>query len=80
MLIIATSVDVEGLFSCGCLLLSHVWSRLSAQLMCALLCLGYWSKLNLVKTEDVMSVAALADLEDDEEQELHDGWDGIKLQ
>lgn len=46
------------------------------QLTRALLCLGYWSHLNLVKTEDVMSVSMLADVEG-EELELEDGWDRI---
>ncbi|KIK35539.1 hypothetical protein CY34DRAFT_61050, partial [Suillus luteus UH-Slu-Lm8-n1] len=64
----ATSVDVERLFSCGRLLLSHVRSRLSAQSTQALLCLGYWSHLKLVKTEDIMKVSTLVDVEGDEEE------------
>lgn len=75
----ATSVDVERLFSCGRLLLSHVHSRLSAQSTWALLCLGYWSRLKLVKTEDVMKVSALPDVKGNEEEELDDGWDSIEI-
>jgi hypothetical protein len=77
-LLLATSVDVERLFSRGRLLLSHVRSRLSAQSTRALLCLGYWSRLNLVRTEDVTQVSALPDVEGDEE-EPEDGWDRIEV-
>jgi hypothetical protein len=38
--------------------------------------LGAWSLVNLVKTEDVMAVAALRDVEGDEGA-LDDGWDAI---
>ena len=67
----ATSVDVECVFSHGHLILSHVHSRLSAQSMCALLCVGSWSLLGLVKDLDVLAVSAMKDLED--------GWDSILL-
>ncbi|KIK78519.1 hypothetical protein PAXRUDRAFT_163827, partial [Paxillus rubicundulus Ve08.2h10] len=70
----ATSIDVERLFSRGRLLLSHVRSRLSAQSTRALLCLGIWSKLNLVSDDDVKRVSELPDLEGDKELELEDGW------
>lgn len=74
---IATSIDVECLFSRGRLLLSHVRSQLSAQSTRALLCLGTWSELKLVKTEDVTKVSALPDVKGDEEEMLEDGWDNI---
>jgi len=73
---IATSVDVECIFSCGHLLLSHVWSHLSTQTTRALLCLGCWSQLGLIKDKDVLPVARLPDIEGDE-KELEDGWDSI---
>ncbi|KIK80336.1 hypothetical protein PAXRUDRAFT_125061, partial [Paxillus rubicundulus Ve08.2h10] len=73
----ATSVNVERLFSRGRLLLSHVRSRLSAQSTRALLCLGMWSELKIIKTEDVMKVSALPDVEGDEEEVFEDGWDRI---
>ncbi|KIK32879.1 hypothetical protein CY34DRAFT_27129 [Suillus luteus UH-Slu-Lm8-n1] len=74
----ATSVDVERLFSRGRLLLSHVRSHLSAQSTRALLCLGSWSSLNLVKTEDVIKVSNMSD-DKGEEEELEDGWDRIDI-
>jgi hypothetical protein len=77
--LLATSVDVERLFSRGRLLLSHVHSRLTAQSTRALLCLGYWSHLNLVKTDDVLKVSLLPDVEGVDEQELEDGWDRIEV-
>ncbi|KIK95454.1 hypothetical protein PAXRUDRAFT_140644, partial [Paxillus rubicundulus Ve08.2h10] len=74
----ATSIDVECLFSHGHLIITHTHSRLSAQTTRALLCLGAWSLLGLIKTEDVLAVAALEDVEGDKEA-LEDGWDGITL-
>jgi hypothetical protein len=60
----ATSVDVKCLFSKGHLHLSHVRSRLMAQSTRALLCLGYWNRLNLVKMEDIVKISSLPDVED----------------
>ncbi|KAG1822519.1 uncharacterized protein BJ212DRAFT_1230180, partial [Suillus subaureus] len=74
--LIATSINVEQVFSCGCLLLSHVRSCLLAQSTQAFLCLGSWSTLNLVKPEDIHKVTILPDVEG-EEQELEHGWDRI---
>ena len=67
---------MEHLFSRGRLIITHTCSRLSAQMTCALLCLGAWSLLGLVKAEDGLAVAALGDVEGDEEA-LEDGWDSI---
>lgn len=78
MNIIATSVDVERIFSRGRLLLSHVRSRLSAQSTRAILCLGSWSLLGLVKDDDVKAAAALPEIEGDEsDYEMEEGWDAI---
>jgi hypothetical protein len=60
------------IFSQGQLLLLHVCSRLSVQSTQALLCLGSWGKMGLVKDKDVM-----ADV-DGEEEEFEDGWDAIQ--
>jgi hypothetical protein len=60
-------------------LLSHVRSQLMAQSMCALLSLGLWSKLNLIKNEDVLKVTSLPDVKDDEE-ELDESWDHIIIE
>ena len=75
--LLATSVDVERIFSRSRLVLSHVRSRLSAQSTRALLCLGTWSLLGLVKDNDVLAVTVLDDVEGSEECELEDGWDCI---
>ena len=64
--LLATSIDVERLFSRGRLLLSHVRSRLSVDSTQALLCLGAWSHLGLIKNEDVLKVAALPEVDADE--------------
>ncbi|KAF8162018.1 hypothetical protein BJ912DRAFT_865091, partial [Pholiota molesta] len=60
---LATSVDVERLFSRGRLVLSHTRSRLSVLSTRALLCLGSWSLLGLVKDEDTRAVANLDEVE-----------------
>jgi hypothetical protein len=79
LIFIATSVDVEWIFSRGRLLLSYkVRSRLSTQTTRALLRLGCWSLLGLVKDKDVLPVADLPDVEG-EEEEPEDGWDSIVL-
>lgn len=72
-------MDVERLFSRGRLILSHVRSRLNVQSTRALLCLGYWSQLGLVKNEDVLAISNLGDVVGDEELELENGWDQIHL-
>ena len=49
----ATSTDVERVFSQGRLLLSHIRNRLLSQLIRALMCLGSWCQLGLVKGADM---------------------------
>ena len=63
IIILATSIDVEQLFSHGRLLLSHTCSHLSVQTTRALLCLGSWSLAGLVKDGDVKAVAVLDEVE-----------------
>jgi len=72
----ATSVDVECTFSHSQLLLPHVHNHLSAQSTRALLCLGSWSLIGLIKDSDVTSVAMMEDV-DGNDQELKEGWDKI---
>ena len=69
-------MDVERLFSRGRLLLSHIRSWLSVQSTRALLCLGVWSQLNLVKNEDVKKVTELPDALPEAEV-LEDNWDSL---
>ena len=56
--IIATSIDVECLFSKGHILIPHLHNHLSIQSICALLCLGSWSILRYVKNNDVKQVVS----------------------
>ena len=44
--------------------------------MRALLCLGTWSKLGLVKDKDLMEAGRLPDIDSDE-AELDSDWDNI---
>ena len=73
---VVTSVDVEWLFSHGHLLLTHVRSGLSSQSTRALLCLGLWSGLGLIKDKDVQIISCLADVVGDD-REMPEGWDAI---
>jgi hypothetical protein len=76
---LATLVNVEHVFSKGCILLSHLCSCLSVQLTCALMCLGVWSKLGYVKDTDVKSATILPEV-DGEEEELVENWDRITFE
>ena len=69
----ASSVSVKHVFSKGHLLISHVHNRLSAQSTRALLCLGYWSKLDYIKLDDLKAVASLPDAKNDEDW-ADDDW------
>ena len=76
--LLATSVDVEHVFSQGRLLLSHIRSCLSVQSTRALMCLGVWSILGYVKDSDVKAVIVLPELQaDEQEEELEIGWDRV---
>ncbi len=56
-------MDIECLFSRGNLILSHTYSRLSVASTRALLCLGSWSLLGLVRDEDVEAVTWMDDVD-----------------
>jgi hypothetical protein len=73
---LATSIDVERTFSQGRLLLSHVRSRLSIHSTRALLCLGTWSALDLVKDSDIR-VCLTRDEIGKDEGDLAEDWDII---
>lgn len=74
----ATSVDVERVFSRGRILLSHIRNRLTVQSTRALMCLGTWSKLGLVKDSDVRAVTVLPEMKGDDD-EVADDWDRIRV-
>lgn len=75
---LATSVNVERVFSKGRILLSHLRSRLSVQSTRALMCLGEWSSMGFVKDSDIIAAAALPEV-DGEEEELGQDWDAINV-
>jgi hypothetical protein len=70
----ASSFTVEQVISKGRLLISHVRNRLSAQSTRALLCLGYWSKMGFIKSDDLKAAASLPDANNDEEWSDDDDW------
>jgi hypothetical protein len=59
----ATSIDVEHLFSRGCLILPHMHNQLAVTSARALLCLYSWSLKGLVRDEDVVAVGLLDEVE-----------------
>lgn len=75
MVLSASSVAVERMFSQGRLLLSHLRNRLEGQTTRALLCLGEWSQLKLIDPKDLKRTGQLPDVEDNEEEELPEGWE-----
>ena len=75
---LATSVNVEHVFSKGCILLSHLHSWLSVQSTHVLMCLGEWSSMGFVKDSDIIAAAALPEV-DGEEEELGQDWDAINV-
>ena len=77
-MMIATSVDVERLFSCGHVLLSHTCNRLSSQSIHALLCLRSWSVAGFVKSANVQKLEPFGEIEGNEDVELAEGWDSIR--
>ncbi|KIK12496.1 hypothetical protein PISMIDRAFT_120806 [Pisolithus microcarpus 441] len=52
----ATSINIEHLFSIGWVLMPYLHNCLSSQTTHVLLCLGHWSKLGLIKDEDLHKV------------------------
>lgn len=56
--------------------MSHLRNRLSVQTTRALMCVGCWSVLGLVKDKDLQAVTVEAEIEGDEEA-LPDGWDKV---
>ena len=72
---VATSVDMEWLFSKGHMVLLYLCNHPSAQSTHALLCLGQWSKLGLVK-DNVLCNVTSGELElDQDDVKLSEGWD-----
>ena len=77
---VATSVDVERLFSKGHMVLPYLHNCLSTQSTCTLLCLGQWSKLGLVKDDNLCKVTyGELELDGENDVELPEGWDKIAL-
>jgi hypothetical protein len=75
---LATSVNVERVFSKGHILLSHLRSQLSVQSTRVLMCVGKWSSMGFVKDRDILAAAALLEVVGEEEELGHD-WDVIVL-
>jgi len=78
LIILATSVDVERVFSQRRIILSHLRGCLSVQSTWALMCLGVWSCLGYVKDSDIKPVVTLPEVPAfGKEDDLEVGWDTI---
>ena len=74
---LATTVDVECVFSRGCLILPHVCNWLGVQSTHASLCVGQWSSPGLVKDGDIKMSLGRDDIV--KEDELPEDWDVILI-
>lgn len=78
LIFVATSVDVERVFSQGRIVLSHLRSRLSVQSTRALMCIGVWSCLGYVKDSDIAAAVMQPEVPvNEKEGQLVPGWDSI---
>lgn len=73
---IATSVNIECVFSCGQLVLLYVHGCLAVQSTYASLCVGLWSSQDLVKNSDI-NKSLCAGKVVGKKDELADNWDAI---
>ena len=53
---------------------TQTMSCLSGQSICSLLCLGYWSKFNFIKIDDLKAAALLPDVKSKETWSDDDDW------
>ena len=74
--LLATTVDIEWVFSCGWLILLHICNHLAVQSTCVSLCVGIWSSLGLVKDSDIKMSVGKDDVVGKEE-DLPENWDAI---
>lgn len=72
--LLATSVDVEQVFSKGRLILLHIRNCLSVESTCALMCLGYWSRLGYVEDSDIHAAAILPNVMEKDVDDEEDMW------
>jgi hypothetical protein len=73
---LATTVDIERVFSRGRLILPHVCNHLAVQSTHTSLYVGIWSLLGLVKDSDIKMSVGKDDVVG-EEKDLPENWDVI---
>ena len=72
----ATLIDIERVFSRGCILLPHIRNRMTGQTTRTLMCLGTWSRVGLVHKDDLKAAALLPEVNGDASDfEMDEGWD-----
>jgi hypothetical protein len=78
---LATSVDIECLFSHDRMILSHMCNCLSAQSVHVILCLSLssWSPEDFIKNTDTQKLATMEEIEGDHDIILEEEWDHIDI-
>lgn len=76
---LATTVDVERVFSKGRILLSHTRNRLSANNTRAMMCVGEWTRLGLIRSDDIKVAvkAGSSRANEDNDEDIEAIWDHI---
>lgn len=67
------------MFSRGHLILFYTRNRLSVESTRAIICLESWSLLNLIKDDDIRDVAELEEGDEEEDADLDDGWELLRI-
>lgn len=67
------------MFSRGRLILFHTRNRLSVESTRAIICLGSWSLLNLIKDDNIQDVAELEEGDEEEDADLDNGWELLRI-
>ncbi len=77
--LLATSIDVERVFSRGRFLLPYTRNRVKGQTMRALMCLGAWSRADLITADYLKASTAQPEVDnDDSDYEMEAGWDAVR--
>jgi hypothetical protein len=77
---VGSTVDVERVFSCGCIILSYLRNRLKVQTVRSILCVGEWSRAGLLKDKDMQGwLKGLKDTDEEDERDVAGGWDAIPI-
>lgn len=75
---LVTSVDVERVFSEGCIILNHLQSSMRPPTFCVLICLRDWIAVGVINEKDIcQAINGLPDMKEGEVEDYELGWDHI---